>query len=86
MATARTAETGDVMSRGAERLRRALKKLGWSQNELERRLDTPVGLVNRWLNGHRRPGLRFALQLEKLTGVAPGSWHEPVNAKSKAAA
>lgn len=58
----------------AELLAEALAREGWSQGELERRLDAADGSVSRWVNGKRGPGLKHALEIERMLGVPASAW------------
>ena len=65
----------DVDASYARRLRRALEKKGWTQAQLARELGVIPCVVNKWAIGKQRPSLRFALRLQTLLGIDPGSWH-----------
>jgi transcriptional regulator with XRE-family HTH domain len=48
-----------------------------SQGELERRIGAPDGIASKWLKLKQRPGLGFALAMERILGVPAKSWLDP---------
>jgi transcriptional regulator with XRE-family HTH domain len=71
----RTDRLGRYVSEGTWALWAALKKLGWNQRDLARKLGLKSSsLVNRWLHGDRRPGLKWIFAIEKATGVPASKW------------
>lgn len=69
---------GPAISAGVPRLWKALRTKGWSQGDLATALGTTTSLVNRWLHGDRRPGRRFAREIERVMGVPVDAWDAPV--------
>lgn len=68
---------------GPEQLKRALAAREWSQGDLERaiakhlgRVEIGDGLVSKWMNSKRVPGLEYALAIETLLGVPARAWLE----------
>jgi transcriptional regulator with XRE-family HTH domain len=45
-----------------------------TQRELAQYLDTDERLISMVMNGHRGPGLRTALKIERLTGIPVEVW------------
>jgi transcriptional regulator with XRE-family HTH domain len=61
---------------GATRLRSWRQKQKKPQREIAAALEVDGAIVSHWECGHRRPGLVYALAIEKLTGgvVKPEHW------------
>lgn len=59
---------------GSKLLRKYLDDTGQSQIDLARATKLDQGMISRWVNGERGPGLVNALLLERLTsGAVPAS-------------
>lgn len=59
---------------GSRLLRKYLDDTGQSQIDLARATKLDQGMISRWVNGDRGPGLVNALLLERLTsGMVPAS-------------
>lgn len=63
-------------ARAISLLRARILRLGWSQNELARRLGTDSAMVSRWLTGQRCPSLDMGLKIEQITGIRCSDWVE----------
>lgn len=60
--------------RGPELLAAALKGAGVKKFRLEVEMDVARGLVSRWLNGERTPGLAEAAYIEKRFAIPASAW------------
>lgn len=56
-----------------------------SQGAVAALIGASQSSVSAWVGGRKRPGLRLALELEKLTGIKASSWTRPRAASRKAA-
>lgn len=59
---------------GPELLRAALSERGLTHVAVEESIGATRGVMSRWLNGERRPRLRFAVLLEQQLGIPLRSW------------
>ncbi len=73
-----------MVSKAAKLLPTILKKKGWSQNELERRMGLTGGAVTRWCSGARIPNRINCAWLHSYLELDPSLWDVP--AKSGKAA
>jgi len=65
------------MHDASERLRRFMSDLPEpSQAKLAELLGASQVSVSAWLGRRKRPGLRFALAIEALTGIKPAAWQK----------
>ena len=71
----RRVRAGLHFNEGARLLHLFLLEKDVSQADLTRALGVPLGVVNRWLYGDVRPGVRWALELLQTTGIAVSAWH-----------
>ena len=62
---------------GAAALASKLAELGWTQTRLEQELNLPRGIVSRWLDRTRKPGVTNALLLESSIGIPASLWIVP---------
>lgn len=71
-------------TKGIEALKTAMRRAGLTQGKLAALLGHPdSGVVNRWVNGNRVPGLTGALELQRRLGIDPSLWLQPeVSAES----
>lgn len=67
---------GSCFSEGARLLWLALAERKWTQAMAETKIGTAAGLVNRWLYGDQRPGLAYALALQKLFNIPLVAWNQ----------
>lgn len=75
---------GKKFSEGARRLWLLLAERQWSPMDLanaitaasEPKKANRSALVSRWLYGERRPGLEYALLIQRLFGIDPALWRE----------
>ena len=65
---------GKFFSEGSRQLWLALDEKRWSQEELAAKLGTKSGHTSPWLYGTRRPGLEWALRIEKVLGIEASAW------------
>lgn len=72
--TVRRTKVGQYISEGARLLWKKLEERGLTQGQAERLIGTHPGLLNRWLYGERRPGLKLALDIERIFGVPAITW------------
>ena len=68
---------------GAAALASKLAELGWTQTRLEQELNLPRGIVSRWLNRTRKPGVTNALLLESAIGIPAALWALPPSPAQK---
>lgn len=68
---------GDNVSLGCERLFGWLQRTGTSQYALAKLVGVQDGLISKWLRGHQRPSLPFAIKLHVICGIALDAWAKP---------
>lgn len=71
---AEASDTHGSKTKGQVVLEYKLRKRGWSQSQLALTLGVNSGQVNHWLSGKRRPGLRWAVELERLLDIPTEYW------------
>lgn len=72
----RTDRLGGKLSEGIRALFRWMEREGVSQNALGRRLGVDSGTVCRWLHGDKAPSRKWAVAIERETGVPVAAWDE----------
>ncbi len=68
---------GEHFSEGARQLWLKMQERDWSQTRLKRELGAKDGYVSRWLFGDRKPGLKNAMRIFEVLGIAPTLWDQP---------
>lgn len=76
MSPTRRKKLGDYFSEGARQLWLAIEARGMSQNKAELQIGAPNGVLNRWLYGVRRPGMKYVFAIQQHFAIAPESWRE----------
>lgn len=71
------------MKSGATQFAEWLETRGFSRTEAAKFLRVKVPQVSQWVLERRRPGLRNAAKLEKLTGIPVEAWLTRRNGTSK---
>jgi transcriptional regulator with XRE-family HTH domain len=74
--------------RGSKKLKAWRLKNGLSQTEVAKRIGTEQGTLGAWERNERRPDVRFAVAVEKLTKgkVSAGDWSGMTVKEAEAAA
>ncbi len=72
----RNVRVGPAFSRGAEMLNAYLVKHEISQTAFGESVGVAGAVVTRWVHGDRRPGLRFAILLEKEARIPLAAWNQ----------
>ena len=62
------------MTSGRERLRDWIKRSKVNQQDAAKILGVHHVELSQWLTGARRPGLKKAVQIERVTGISVYSW------------
>jgi transcriptional regulator with XRE-family HTH domain len=75
---------GRFLSRGSLMLRSWRIEHGISLFEINSRIGLSYDALTRVDRGHNRPGLRLAVALQRLTGIAPREWLEPLAPEERA--
>ncbi len=68
-----------MFSEAARLLPAKLKDKGWSQNELERRMNVTAGNASRWCSGARSPNRDHANWMQIELGLDASLWSVPAN-------
>lgn len=72
--TTRRTELGPHFTEGARLLWEEVRIRGMSQGEAGRSVGAHNGQFNRWLYGLKKPGIHFALAIERVFGVPVIAW------------
>lgn len=81
MLSAMSTKTLLPLTRGVLLLSQAMAKDGLNNADAEKRLGiAKSGLVSRWLERERRPGLKLAMRLEEELGIPASAWMSEVEA------
>lgn len=62
-------------------LDRVITARGWTQNEAERRLRLPTGIIAAWRSGVKKPGAVFQTIMFRALGIEPEAWLDETQAK-----
>lgn len=69
------------LTRGVLLLSQAMASAGLNNADAEKKLGiAKSGLVSRWLERERRPGLKLAMRLEEELGIPVSAWMSEVEA------
>ena len=62
---------------GSYILNRKLEEKGWRQTDLANELECTCSYISDLMNNHEKfPSIKFALKLERVTGIRPQDWGE----------